>query len=80
MASKSNHAGWGIALGAVLGVIAGFLAGHIAIWLGIGVAIGMVLGTTVRRTERRCPECAAIHRQHQAKVEEAKNLELTVKS
>jgi hypothetical protein len=80
MASKSNHAGLGIALGAALGVIAGILAGHIALWLGLGVAIGMVLGATLRREETKCPECAAAHRRHQAKVEEAKSLELTAKS
>jgi uncharacterized membrane protein YgaE (UPF0421/DUF939 family) len=80
MASKSNHAGLGIALGAALGVVAGVVAGHIAIWLGVGVAIGMVLGATLRGTEGNCPQCAAVHRQHQAKVEEAKNLELTAKS
>jgi hypothetical protein len=80
MASKSNHAGLGIAFGVVLGVVAGVLMGHIAIWLGIGVAIGMVLGATLRRTEAKCPECDAVHRHHRAKTEEASNSELTAKS
>ena len=79
MASESNHVGLGIAFGGVLGAVAGVVAGHIAIWLGIGVAIGMMLGATLRRTEAKCPECAAVHRHRQAKVDGGKNLELTAK-
>jgi len=64
--NKSKHTGLGIALGAALGAVAGILAGHIAIWLGIGIAIGMLLGASFHRKEKGCPECAAIHRKHQA--------------
>jgi len=67
MASKSKHTGLGIALGAALGAVAGVLAGHVAIWLGIGIAIGMALGVSFRRAEKECPECAQIHRVHDAR-------------
>jgi hypothetical protein len=68
MASKPKGIGLGIALGAVLGAIAGVLAGHMAIWLGIGIAIGMTIGASFRRKAIECPECAAIHREHEARV------------
>ncbi|HTW58488.1 MAG TPA: hypothetical protein VMD99_10170 [Terriglobales bacterium] len=67
MTTKSQHAGWGIALGALLGAVFGVLAGHIAIWLGMGLAMGMAIGATLRRKETDCPECAAMHRAHEAK-------------
>jgi hypothetical protein len=62
MTSKSKHTGLGVALGAVAGV----MAGHVAIRLGIGIAIGMALGASFRREEAKCPECAVIHRRHEA--------------
>jgi len=71
--NKSKHTGLGIALGAALGAVAGVLAGHIAIWLGIGIAIGMVLGASFRRTQRECPECAAIHLQHETGTRQLEN-------
>jgi uncharacterized membrane protein YoaK (UPF0700 family) len=77
MATKSNHAGLGIAVGAALGAVAGVLVGHIAIWLGVGIAIGMLLGATLRRSEWRCPECAEIHRSHQRREGETKLQELS---
>jgi uncharacterized membrane protein YgaE (UPF0421/DUF939 family) len=69
MENKSKHTGWGIALGAALGAAAGVLAGHMVVWLAMGVAIGIVLGATFRRKEPACPQCAAIHRMHQEKVD-----------
>jgi uncharacterized membrane protein YoaK (UPF0700 family) len=66
MTSKPKGMGLGIALGAALGAILGVAAGHIAIWLALGVAIGIAIGSTVRRKEVDCPECAAVHRQHEA--------------
>jgi uncharacterized membrane protein YoaK (UPF0700 family) len=77
MATKSNHTGLGIAVGAVLGALAGVLVGHIAIWLGIGIAIGMLLGATLRRSQPTCPECAAIHRSHRRREEETKLQQLS---
>jgi hypothetical protein len=65
MANNSKHTGLGIALGAVLGTVLGVMAGHVAIWLGIGVAIGMVLGASLRRVGECCPQCAAIHQEHE---------------
>jgi hypothetical protein len=67
MAGKSKYTGLGIALGAALGAVAGVMAGHIAIWLGIGIVIGMGLGASFRRAEAKCPECAVIHRRHEAR-------------
>jgi len=66
MTSKSKHTGIGIALGAGLGVVAGILAGNIGIWIAIGVAIGMVLGASFRRQAMECPQCAELHRAHEA--------------
>ena len=68
MTGKSKYAGLGIALGAALGAVAGVLAGHVAIWLAIGVAIGMAIGSGFRRKGSECPECAALHRGHEARV------------
>jgi uncharacterized membrane protein YgaE (UPF0421/DUF939 family) len=67
MNKKSNHAGLGIALGAALGAVAGAVAGNMGVWLAIGVAIGMALGMMFRRNEPSCPECAVIHRAHDAR-------------
>jgi hypothetical protein len=33
----------------------------------VGVAIGVALGSTLQRKEPQCPECAAIHRAHEAR-------------
>jgi len=66
MTSKPKYAGWGLALGGVLGAVFGLLAGHVGVWLAIGVAIGMLLGVSLRRKEPECPECAAMHRVHEA--------------
>lgn len=67
MKSKPKHAGFGIALGAALGAVFGVVAGHVGVWLAVGVAIGMALGSTLQRKEPQCPECAAIHRAHEAR-------------
>ncbi len=67
MTNKSKHAGLGLALGAALGAVFGMVAGNVGAWLAIGVAIGMVLGATLRRKEPECPECAAMHRAHEAR-------------
>jgi len=66
MTSKPKYAGWGLALGGVLGAAFGLLAGHVGLWLAIGVAIGLMLGAGLRRKQPVCPECAAIHRVHDA--------------
>lgn len=66
MTSKPKFAGLGLALGALLGAVFGILAGHVGAWLAIGVAIGMLLGASFRRKEPACPQCAAMHRVHQA--------------
>jgi len=67
MASKIKNSGWVIALGAGLGAAAGVVAGHMGVWLAIGVAIGMLLGASVRRKTTECPECAELHRVHEAR-------------
>jgi RsiW-degrading membrane proteinase PrsW (M82 family) len=66
MNKKSKGMGLGIALGAALGAALGVAAGHLAIWLAIGVAIGVAIGGNVRRKGIDCPECAAVHREHEA--------------
>ena len=66
MERKPKHAGLGIALGAALGAVFGVIAGHMGVWLALGVAIGIAIGATLRRKEPECPECAAVHRAHQA--------------
>ncbi len=65
MNKKSRGVGLGIALGAALGTVLGVMAGHVAIWLAIGVAIGIAIGAGVRRRGIDCPECAAIHQEHE---------------
>lgn len=67
MTSKPRGMGLGIALGAALGAALGVAAGHVAIWLAIGVAIGVAIGGSVRRKGIDCPECAAVHREHETK-------------
>jgi hypothetical protein len=67
MNTKSKGMGIGIALGAALGAVLGVAAGHLAIWLAIGVAIGIAIGGSIRRNGIDCPECAAVHREHEAK-------------
>jgi len=67
MTNKPKYAGLGIALGAVLGVVFGILAGHVGAWLAIGVAIGMLLGASFRRKATECPQCAQLHRAHEAR-------------
>jgi H+/Cl- antiporter ClcA len=67
MANKPKLTGWGIALGAALGTVFGVMAGHVGAWLAIGVAIGTLLGASLRRREPECPQCAALHRSHQAR-------------
>jgi hypothetical protein len=76
MASKSKHAGLGIALGAALGAVAGVLAGHIAVWLGLGIAIGMLLGASFRSNRHECPECAALHALHENRTHEVNQRQL----
>lgn len=66
MSSKPKYTGLGIALGAVLGAVAGILAGNVAIWLALGGAIGFALGARVRQKPPACPQCAAMHRVHEA--------------
>jgi hypothetical protein len=66
MASTSKHTGLGLALGAALGTVFGVVAGHVGAWLAIGVAIGMLLGASFWLKEPQCPECAAMHRMHEA--------------
>jgi len=66
--NKSKYTGLGIALGAGLGTVAGVLAGHIALWLSIGIAIGVAIGASFRRKGNQCPECAAAHGSHEAKI------------
>lgn len=65
--NKPKYTGLGIALGAGLGTVAGVLVGHIALWLAIGIAIGVAIGASFRRRGIECPECAAMHRSHEAK-------------
>jgi hypothetical protein len=65
--NKSKYTGLGIALGAGLGTVAGVLVGHIALWLSIGISIGVAIGASFRRKGTECPECAAVHRSHEAK-------------
>jgi RsiW-degrading membrane proteinase PrsW (M82 family) len=67
MTKKSKGLGLGIALGAALGAALGVAAGHVAIWLAVGVAIGLAMGGGFRPKEIDCPECAAVHRDHEAK-------------
>ena len=67
MADKRKLTGLGIALGAALGTVFGVMAGHIAIWLATGIAIGMALGASFRTNVSNCPDCAAIHRAHEAR-------------
>ncbi|MGC2449152.1 MAG: hypothetical protein WA477_16000 [Candidatus Sulfotelmatobacter sp.] len=67
MTSKPKFAGLGIALGAALGAVFGVIAGNMGVWLAIGVAIGLVIGMSSRRKEPGCPECAAMHRVHEAR-------------
>ncbi|MGA7909021.1 MAG: hypothetical protein WCA16_16550 [Candidatus Sulfotelmatobacter sp.] len=67
MTTKPRGMGLGIALGAALGTALGVAAGHLAIWLAIGVAIGVLIGGSMRRTGIDCPECAAVHREHEAR-------------
>ncbi|HEV3512891.1 MAG TPA: hypothetical protein VGS05_14390 [Candidatus Sulfotelmatobacter sp.] len=67
MESKRKPAGLAVALGAVLGAVFGVMAGHVGVWLAVGVAIGMAIGMTFRRQQPQCPECAAIHRAHEAR-------------
>jgi hypothetical protein len=69
MNNKSKHSGWLIALGAALGAVFGILAGHVGVWLIGGIAIGLALGAGFRHKQPACPECAAIHRSHQEKVD-----------
>jgi hypothetical protein len=57
--------GLGIALGAALGTALGVMAGHVAIWLAVGVVIGFAIGGTLRRAEVDCPQCEAVHSEHQ---------------
>jgi len=66
MTSKPKYSGLGIALGAGLGVVLGVAVGHVGIWLPIGVAIGMLLGASFRRRPMDCPQCAELHRAHEA--------------
>jgi hypothetical protein len=68
MNRKSKGMGLGIALGAALGIVLGVMAGHIALWLGIGVAVGIAIGSTLRRKGIECPECATVHRDHEARI------------
>ncbi len=65
--NKAKHTGLAIALGAALGAALGVAAGHLAIWLAVGIAIGMMIGASFRRKETECPECAQIHRAHEAR-------------
>ena len=67
MNNKPKLMGLGVALGALLGAVFGVFAGHIAIWLGMGLAMGMAIGATMRAKEPECPECAALHRAHEAR-------------
>jgi hypothetical protein len=65
MNRKPKYAGLGIALGAALGAVAGMMAGNMGVWLAIGVAIGLVIGLSSRRKPTECPQCEAMHRQHE---------------
>ena len=67
MTNKPKLTGLGIALGAVLGTVFGIVAGHVGVWLPIGVAIGMVLGAAFWRKGPECPQCAELHRAHEAR-------------
>jgi hypothetical protein len=71
MASKPKfarkYAGWTIALGAALGAVLGAIAGNMGVWLVIGVVIGIVIGASYRRKDPACPECEAMHQEHQAR-------------
>ena len=49
-----------------MGVVLGVAVGHVGIWLPIGVAIGMLLGASFRRRPMDCPQCAELHRAHEA--------------
>jgi len=66
MERKSKYAGLAIALGAALGAVAGVLAGNVGVWLAIGIAIGVAIGASLRPKRPACPECAAMHRAHEA--------------
>ena len=66
MNRTSKHTGLALALGAALGIVFGVMAGHVGLWLAIGVAVGMLLGASFRRKEPPCPQCAAMHRMHEA--------------
>ena len=65
MNHKPKNAGRGLALGAALGAVAGAMAGNMGVWLAIGVAIGLVIGLSSRRKPTECPQCEAIHREHE---------------
>jgi hypothetical protein len=82
MNKQSKGVGLGIALGAALGAALGVAAGHLAIWLTIGVAIGIAIGGTIRRKGVECPQCAALHREHEARNfrQQAKSQEPTANS
>jgi hypothetical protein len=69
MSVKPKLTGLGIALGAALGTAVGVMAGHMTIWLALGVAIGVAIGSSMRRKGSECPECMAIHREHEAMKE-----------
>jgi len=75
MTSKPKYAGLGIALGAALGAVFGVMAGNVGVWLALGVAIGLAIGASYRRKGPACPECAALHRVHEAKTQSWKQTE-----
>ncbi len=66
MNKKSRGVGLGIALGAALGAALGVMAGHVAIWLALGVAIGLAIGGRMHSQTINCPQCANLHREHEA--------------
>jgi len=69
MKSKPRLTGLGIALGAALGTVFGVVVGHTGVWLAVGVAIGVAIGASLRSKEPGCPQCAAMHRDHEQEIQ-----------
>ncbi|HEV2396991.1 MAG TPA: hypothetical protein VGS27_08625 [Candidatus Sulfotelmatobacter sp.] len=66
MTRKQKFGGMTIALGAALGAVLGVITGQMGVWLAVGIAIGVAIGASMRPKQPDCPQCAALHRVHEA--------------